>query len=304
MISLEHGSRGRPKSEEQIRRQSYVWERLLPFVKPELSVNEIAQHSGLKPGQVRNAVYRKRQWREVAYFSNPEKANRERSEAIKGKPKSPESILRRYYRWQQVEPFYSRGAEKRWIMLITGLSSNQVANAIQNNNEWPEGKRVQPFDDKSGLSRSQRAFKLREKLKQPFSEDQQKSLRFAQEMFRQGLIPKERIYWDKLHALGLNLPDSFTDKLNLEFFLKARIEMVKGNPELMNQYSTLGEKIDPDWFTAHLNSERRFIAELTRQPNLNGQHPNGRKWGDDEGYRVTLAEAAAGFKGLKGNWPH
>lgn len=221
------------------------------------------------------------------------------SKAQKDKPKSPEEIRKRSTVWLIIEPFYARGGLRREIAYITGLSDMQVTNAIQTNNEWPEGLRVKPFDD-GGPSRREKAFRLRERLKQPLSDDQKKSLAFARMIFKCGLIlPNNLEYWKRLHKLFMSkskeLPESFADKLNLEFFLRARIELGQGKNELMGKYSNMVVEIDSDWFK-HLSAERRLIVNLTSQPAHNGRgsRPGSRRDEDLSGM-VTLAQAARAF---------
>lgn len=93
-----------------------------------------------------------------------------------------------------------------------------------------------------------------------------KSIDFARELLRKGLISEDTTSWRFLvlhyHNNKRNFPASFFDMLRLEVFYKGIKEARKGDLTLINLYRNAGYVIDSAGFDTSLADEEDYVAGL------------------------------------------
>lgn len=93
-----------------------------------------------------------------------------------------------------------------------------------------------------------------------------KSIDFARELLRKGLISEDTTLWEflVLHYRNdkRNSPASYFDMLRLEVFYKGIQEAKRGDLALINLYQNIGSNIDGVWFDTSLVEEEGYVAGL------------------------------------------
>lgn len=96
--------------------------------------------------------------------------------------------------------------------------------------------------------------------------DEEKHYAFAAKCLNQGLIGENTLRWKVLGVLyefilKRSLPESFPDRIRLEAFLYALLELRQGNMEVWNIYCNIGKELDPNWFHTSLRMEENSLAK-------------------------------------------
>ncbi len=179
-----------------------------------------------------------------------------------------EEVLRRSTIWKNVKRLYLRGAINIEIADITGFSYDQVKNAVNNSSkrvDWNRAPR-EFFTPQVISERKRKAMVRRTKISQSEldAKNERRTIEFARILLNEGLITEDCSDWEMMKELYAksrrSLPESFAERLRLEFFHKAVSQKRGGDISLLILYKNLGEKVDSDWFEVSLADEEDFIS--------------------------------------------
>lgn len=104
------------------------------------------------------------------------------------------------------------------------------------------------------------------------------SLTFARRLIQEGFITSVhdswRLLWETYLTQRRTMPDDFSMRLILEAFFKMRVAGNSHCEPLLDQYVSVGEAVDRDWFDTDevLNAEQYFITNTTARKNSSIAH--------------------------------
>ncbi len=191
------------------------------------------------------------------------------SEALKGRPKPPDQVIVRSTVWEKVRPLFLRGALFGEIAQVTGLTQEQIRNAVYRKRPQWHSAPSELFSRELEEERRRRAAapgKPKRLKDRTVSDHERNDAIFARELFNKEFVLDDLSYYTRLsqgyRIKGRNLPSSFLDRLRLEVFLRALENARGGNLALLNSYRNIGLGIDPFWFESTLAIEEDFVATI------------------------------------------
>lgn len=218
-----------------------------------------------------------------------EEYRRNQSQALRGRKKPIEAVISRMTVWNIARSLVLRGAIPAEIGDLTELSVRQAQNATNR----PRLLFADEDYENRKAERRRRADRARARRRERLiSESEQNSIAFARMLIEEGIIADDLSSWIQLKELyqesRIELPYSFSDRLRLEAFFKARrVLETEGRQDLLQRYMETGELIEVDWFNQHLADEEDFIARtlVARIHNADGEDGRGLYRYDRNGFR-------------------
>lgn len=155
----------------------------------------------------------------------------------------------------QAFPLFQRG----WYVsdvIELGFERRQVTNALAKMKIAGLVKRPTQEEKKEGAVRSHRT--------KEYLPEENNSHLLARRFLDDGLVVDNLEYFNKLQNLyqerGRKLPESSSDRLRLEVFLRAVSETKEGDGSLIRKYIERGQGVDPVWFAKNLVVDEEAIA--------------------------------------------
>lgn len=227
------------------------------------------------------------------------------------RPKSREQVAKLSTVWPKVKILRQRLALSSEIAAITGFTRKQVKRAIDGNRLRPEWNKIPALTPEQVVELKRRSGKAKkprnpEDRKLP-TQDEKNNLAFAKIVLDSGLISEDLRDWRELNSIYAqnkrDLSDSFTKRLRLEVFLKARKMAHDEDRQLLKKYIKIGEAIDAKWFEGSLAEEQKFITQRLSGKNngriaCNPMSQNGGRMREDERFK----QAGIFFKAADVPW--
>lgn len=165
--------------------------------------------------------------------------------------------------WSGIEPFVLRNALTGEIMELTGFSYAQVTNAIfvkSHVKNSPIKDYSKPENRRDRMSRSHMGKRWGVPVNPLDTESQRKEKSLVKAFTQVGLITEDTHFWKRLAVIyeqqGRELPQSFSQRLLLEVYLRAR----NSNRDFpMDKYQKLIAAIDPQFFSGSLSEEFHLL---------------------------------------------
>lgn len=149
-------------------------------------------------------------------------------------------------------PLLLRGGSSEEVAAVTGFTKVQIDNLIINMRR-PGGGLEKPTDEETSQRKSKAHLgKPRNRKARQYTPKEKHSFAFLRKFVRDELFA-DLVDWIELYELyrlhNRQLPESFTDRLRLELFLKATKCAVRdGDRGLSRRYIRSGQAIDATWF--------------------------------------------------------